>query len=367
MINSAKKPYILVGQGVILGQAEEEFRAFVEKSGIPFAWTILGAAVMPADHPQNVGMLGMHGNYGPNIKTNECDVLIAMGMRFDDRVTGDLNRYAKQAKIIHFEIDPAEIDKNVKTDIAVLGDIKETLPLLTRLIKNSDHSKWIEEFKECYKIEFDKVIKPALYPEKPGINMSEVIRRINEQTKGEAVVVTDVGQHQMFASRYAQHNYKRSFITSGGLGTMGYGLPAAFGAKMGAPDKQVILYVGDGGIQMTIQEMGTIAQSKAAVKVVLMYNNYLGMVRQWQEMFFDKRYSQTELVNPNFQKLAEAYGWSSAKVTDRKQLDGAIKEMLDSDNAFLLEVIIEKEDNVFPMVPTGASVVEVLLENGKSA
>ncbi len=320
---------------------------------------------MPVDHELNVGMLGMHGNYATNIKTNDCDVLIAIGMRFDDRVTGDLKRYAKQAKIIHFEIDPAEIDKNVKTNVAVLGDVKETLPLLTRLISKNDHKKWIAEFRECDKIEQEKVIKPALYPDKPGINMGEVIRRVNEQTKGDAVIVTDVGQHQMFASRYALHKNKRSFITSGGLGTMGFGLPAAFGAKMGAPDKQVILYVGDGGIQMTIQEMGTIAQTKAAVKVVLMNNNFLGMVRQWQQMFFDKRYSQTELINPNFQKLAEAYGWSSKKVTDRSQLDQAIKEMIESDNAFLLEVVIEKEDNVFPMVPTGASVVEVLLEEGK--
>ena len=365
LINAAKKPYVLVGQGVILGNAEEEFKLFIEKSGIPFAWTILGACAMPADHNLNVGMLGMHGNYAPNIKTNDCDVLIAIGMRFDDRVTGDLSRYAKQAKVIHFEIDPSEVDKNVKTEIAVIGDIKETLPLLTKLISKNDHKKWLSEFRECNKIEQEKVIQPALYPDKPGINMGEVIRRVNECTKGDAIVVTDVGQHQMFASRYALHKNKRSFITSGGLGTMGFGLPAAFGAKMGAPDKQVVLFVGDGGIQMTIQEMGTIAQTKAAVKVVLMNNNFLGMVRQWQQMFFDKRYSQTELTNPNFQKIAEAYGWSSAKVTERSQLEGAIKEMIESDNAFLLEVVIEKEDNVFPMVPTGASVVEVLFEEAK--
>jgi len=365
LINSAKKPYVLVGQGVILGNAEEAFKSFIEKSGIPFAWTILGASAMPADHNLNVGMLGMHGNYAPNIKTNDCDLLIAIGMRFDDRVTGDLSRYAKQAKVIHFEIDPAEIDKNVKTDVAVLGDVKETLPVLTRLITKNDHKKWLTEFRECNKIEQDKVIQPALFPDKPGINMGEVIRRVNEYTHGDAIIVTDVGQHQMFASRYALHKNKRSFVTSGGLGTMGFGLPAAFGAKMGAPDKHVILYVGDGGIQMTIQEMGTIAQSKAAVKVVLLNNNFLGMVRQWQQMFFDKRYSQTELINPDFQKLAEAYGWSSTKVTERSQLEPAIKEMIESDNAFLLEVVIEKEDNVFPMVPSGASVVEVLLEEAK--
>jgi acetolactate synthase I/II/III large subunit len=365
MINAAKKPYVLVGQGVLLGNAEDEFKAFIEKSGIPFAWTILGACAMPADHPLNVGMLGMHGNYGPNIKTNECDVLIAIGMRFDDRVTGDLSRYAKQAKIIHLEIDPSEIDKNVKTNIAVIGDVKDTLPLLTRLVKKNDHNNWLSEFKECFKIEEEKVIKRDLYPNKKGINMGEVINRINLQTKGDAIIVTDVGQHQMFASRYALHKNKRGFVTSGGLGTMGFGLPAALGAKMGVPDKQVILFVGDGGIQMTIQEMGTVAQTKAAVKVVLMNNNYLGMVRQWQQMFFEKRYSFTELVNPNFQKIAEAYCWSSRKVDDRSQLDDAIKEMLNTDNAFLLEVMIEKEDNVFPMVPTGASVAEVLLEEKK--
>jgi len=365
IINSAKKPFILVGQGVILGNAEDEFKAFIEKSGIPFAWSILGASVMPADHHLNVGMLGMHGNYGPNIKTNECDVLIAIGMRFDDRITGDLNRYAKQAKVIHFEIDPAEIDKNVKTTVSVLGDVKDTLPILTRLVEKKDHTSWISEFKECDKIEHEKVIVKDFHPSKPGINMGEVIHRINEQTQGDAIIVTDVGQHQMFASRYALHKNKRSFITSGGLGTMGFGLPAAFGAKMGALDKQVILFVGDGGIQMTIQEMGTIAQTKAAVKVVLMNNNFLGMVRQWQELFFDKRYSSTELTNPDFQKIAEAYGWNSKKVTDRKQLDSAISEMLESDKAYLLEVIIEKENNVFPMVPTGASVSEVLLEAAK--
>lgn len=364
-INDSKKPYVLVGQGVILGNAEDEFQAFIEKSGIPFAWTILGACAIPADHPLNTGMLGMHGNYGPNIKQNECDVLIAIGMRFDDRITGDVSRYAKQAKIIHLEIDPAEVDKNVTTDIAVLGDVKETLPILTKFIEKRDHSTWLSEFKKCYDIEYEKVINNDFHPTKAGINMGEVIHRINEQVNGNAIFVTDVGQHQMYASRYAQHKNRRAFVTSGGLGTMGFGLPAAFGAKMGAPDNEVILIVGDGGIQMTIQEMGTIAQTKAAVKVVLMNNNFLGMVRQWQQLFFDKRYSCTELTNPNFQKIAEAYGWSSMKVTERSQLDQAITEMLKSDNAFLLEVVIEKEDNVFPMVPSGASVTEVLLEAKK--
>lgn len=362
LINAAKKPYIMVGQGVILGGAEEEYKAFVEKSGIPSAWTILGACALPVDHPLNVGMLGMHGNYGTNIKTNECDVLIAIGMRFDDRVTGDLKRFAKQAKVVHLEIDPAEIDKNVKTEVAVLGNVKETLPLLTRLVEKKDHSAWLNEFKECYKIEFEKVIKKDFNPDKPGIGMAEVIDRINKQTKGDAIIVTDVGQHQMFASRYALHKSKRGFVTSGGLGTMGFGLPAALGAKLGAPDKQVILIIGDGGIQMTSQEMGTVFQTEAAVKVVLLNNNYLGMVRQWQQMFFEKRYSSTELINPNFQKLADAYGWLASKVTERKDIDASVADMLKSDKPYLLEVIIEKEDNVFPMVPTGASVSDVILE-----
>jgi acetolactate synthase I/II/III large subunit len=365
IINSAKKPYVLVGQGVALGNAEEEFKTFIEKSGIPFAWTILGANALSVDHPLNVGMLGMHGNYGANIKQNECDVLVAIGMRFDDRVTGDLNRYAKQAKVIHLEIDPSEIDKNVKTTVAILGDVKETLPKLTKLVEKKSYKAWREEFTDCNKIEYDRVIKHDMYPSKPGLSMAEVIRHINEQTDGDAIMVTDVGQHQMFGSRYFKHTKKRSFVTSGGLGTMGFGLPAALGAKMGMPDKQVILLVGDGGIQMTIQEFGTIKQTEAAVKIVLMNNNFLGMVRQWQELFFDKRYSMTELVNPDFQKVAEAYDLNHKKVTDRAQLAGAVSEMLKSKKAFLLEVVIEKENNVFPMVPTGASVSEILLEAGK--
>jgi len=362
LINKATKPYILFGQGVILGNAENEFRTFLEKSGIPAAWTILGVSAIPTDHPQNMGMLGMHGNYSTNVLTNQCDVMIAIGMRFDDRVTGNLKSYAKQAKIIHLEIDPSEVDKNVKTDVAVIGDVKETLPLLTELIEKHDHFKWIQEFKDLYKIEYEKVIKTDLYPEKPGLTMGEVIRLINEATNGDAIIVTDVGQNQMFASRYAKHNQTRSFITSGGLGTMGFGLPAAFGSKMGAPEKEVILFVGDGGFQMTLQELGTISQEEAAVKIVLLNNKFLGMVRQWQELFFDKRYSETHMKNPDFIKIAEGFGIKGKKVLERPELKNAVQEMIQHKGPYLLEVSIEKEDNVFPMVTTGASVSEIILE-----
>lgn len=365
LINQAKKPYILFGQGVVIANAEEEFRKFVEKSGIPAAWTILGVSALPTDHPLNVGMLGMHGKIATNKKTNECDLLIAMGMRFDDRVTGDLKRYAKQAKVIHFEIDPSEINKNVKADVGVLGDLKDTLPLLTERIEKKSHNEWHNEFKELDKLEYERVIKPAFYPEQEGITMGEVINKINEQTSGDAVFVTDVGQHQMFASRYCKITKPRSFITSGGLGTMGFGLPAAHGAKIGAPDRTVILYVGDGGIQMTIQELGTINQTEAAVKIVLLNNKYLGMVRQWQQLFFEKRYSETYLKNPDFIKVAEGFGIKGKKVLHRPELDAAIMEMLEHDGPYLLEVSIEKEDNVFPMVPTGASVSEVLYGDEK--
>ncbi|MBN1143509.1 MAG: biosynthetic-type acetolactate synthase large subunit [Bacteroidales bacterium] len=365
LINSAKKPYILAGQGIILGGAEQEFLQFVEKSGIPVGWTILGACALPKDHPQNIGMLGMHGNYSANIKTNECDLLIGVGMRFDDRVTGDLSRYAKQAKIIHLEIDKAEINKVVTADVPLHGDVKDTLPLLTKMIEKRDHSAWIRAFREADKIEYETVIQHDLHPVKPGLTMGEVIHLINEGTKGDAIVVTDVGQHQMFASRYAFHKNPRSFVTSGGLGTMGFGLPAAHGAKIGCPDKQVILFVGDGGFQMTIQELGTINQTQAAVKIVLLNNKYLGMVRQWQQLFFDKRYSETYLLNPDFIKVAEGFGIKGKKVLERPQLAQAIQEMLDHNGPYLLEVSIEKEDNVFPMVPTGASVSEVILEQKK--
>ncbi|MBN2813654.1 MAG: biosynthetic-type acetolactate synthase large subunit [Bacteroidales bacterium] len=365
LINKAKRPYILAGQGILHGNAENEFREFVEKSGIPVGWTILGACALPKDHPQNIGMLGMHGNYSANVLTNECDVLIAVGMRFDDRVTGDLSRYAKQAKIIHLEIDKAEINKIVKVDVPLLGDVKYTLPLLTKLIEKRSHDGWISKFKEFDKVEYEKVIKHDLFPTKPGMTMGEVIHSVNEHTRGDAIVVTDVGQHQMFASRYAKFASMRSFVTSGGLGTMGFGLPAAHGAKIGRPDKQVVLYVGDGGFQMTIQELGTINQTRAAVKIILLNNKYLGMVRQWQQLFFDKRYSETYLLNPDFIKVAEGFGIKGRKVLERSQLDNAVKEMLDYDGPYLLEVSIEKEDNVFPMVPTGASVSEVIFEHKK--
>ena len=361
LINQAKKPYILFGQGVVLGNAEEEFKAFVEKSGIPAAWTILGTSALDTDHPQNMGMLGMHGNYSTNIMSNECDTIIAIGMRFDDRVTGNLSKYAKQAKIIHLEIDPAEVNKIVTADVAVFGDVKETLPLLTDLIESKDYSAWIEEFKKLDKVEYDEVIQNDLHPTKEGLSVGEVIRILNEKTKDNAVFVTDVGQHQMFASRYCKRHSTRSFVTSGGLGTMGFGLPTAFGAKMGVPDKEVILLVGDGGLQMTIQEFGTIMQTGAAVKIVLLNNKYLGMVRQWQEMFFDKRYAETPMVSPDFIKVAEGYGIKGKKVLHRPELDSAVQEMLKHDGPYILEVSTEKEENVFPMVPPGASVSEVIL------
>ncbi|MBN2273254.1 MAG: biosynthetic-type acetolactate synthase large subunit [Bacteroidales bacterium] len=365
LINNAKKPYVLFGQGVILGAAEDEFRAFIEKSGIPAAWTILGACALPKQHPLNVGMLGMHGNYSANIKTNECDLLIAVGMRFDDRVTGDLKRYAKQARVIHLEIDPAEINKNVRADVAVIGDVKETLPILTGMIEKRSHTSWIREFRDADKIEYKTVISKDLYPKKEGLTMGEVIRILNEKTRGNAIVVTDVGQHQMITSRYFNFTNKRAFVTSGGLGTMGFGLPAAHGAKIGAPEKEVVLIVGDGGLQMTIQELGTINQTQAAVKIVLMNNKYLGMVRQWQQLFFDKRYSETYLLNPDFIKVAEGFGIKGKKVIYRPELENAIQEMLDFTGPYFLEVNIEKEDNVFPMVTTGASVSEVILEPKK--
>ena len=362
LINTAKKPFIIWGQGVILGEAEEQLKALVEKAGIPAAWTILGASAIPTSHPLNVGMLGMHGNYAPNVLTNECDVLIAIGMRFDDRVTGKLDEYAKQAKVIHFEIDPAEIDKNVQTDIAVLGDAKVNLELILPLINENSHEEWHQKFKELYAIEYEKVIKNDLYPTKEGLTMGEVLKEINIQSKGNAAIVTDVGQHQMIACRYAEFNKTKSNITSGGLGTMGFGLPAAIGAKMAAPEREVVSISGDGGYQMTIQELGTIFQQKAAVKVVVLNNDFLGMVRQWQQLFFDKRYASTEMINPNFIAIAEAYYIKARKVTKREELAEAVAEMMASKEAYFLEVCVEKEGNVFPMVPSGASVSEIRLD-----
>jgi acetolactate synthase-1/2/3 large subunit len=362
IINAAKKPLIVWGQGVVLSEAEEQLIAVVEKAGIPAAWTILGASAIPTSHPLNIGMVGMHGNYAPNMLTNECDVLIAIGMRFDDRVTGSLETYAKQAKVIHFEIDPAEIDKNVKTDVAILGDAKVGLDALLPLLKENSHNEWHQKFKDLYAIEYEKVIKDDLYPTKEGLTMGEVLKEINIQSQGKAAIVTDVGQHQMVACRYADFNVTKSNITSGGLGTMGFGLPAAIGAKMAAPEREVVSISGDGGYQMTIQELGTIFQQKAAVKVVVLNNDFLGMVRQWQQLFFDKRYASTEMVNPNFVAIAEGYYIKAKKVTKREELAPAVKEMMESKEAYFLEVCVEKEDNVFPMIPSGASVSDIRLE-----
>ena len=362
LINSAKKPLIVWGQGVILGEAEKEFKAVIEKTAIPAAWTIMGVSAIPTEHPLNVGMVGMHGNYGPNVLTNECDVLIAIGMRFDDRVTGNLSEYAKQAKVIHFEIDPAEVDKNVQTDVAVLGDAKQSLKAILPLLNKNNHSDWLDKFKALSKIEFEKVIKGDLYPTKKGLTMGEVLKEINLQSKGKAAIVSDVGQHQMIACRYAEFSQTRGNITSGGLGTMGFALPAAIGAKMASPEREVVAVIGDGGYQMTIQELGTIFQTKAAVKIVVLNNDFLGMVRQWQQLFFDKRYASTEMINPDFVAIAKGYHIAAKRVTDRADLAAAVKEMMTSKDAYFLEVCVEKEDNVFPMIPSGASVSDIRLE-----
>lgn len=362
LINNAKKPYIIFGQGIILSEAEEQLKELVEKSGIPAAWTILGLSALPTDHPLNVGMLGMHGNYGPNILTNECDVLIALGMRFDDRVTGNLATYAKQAKVIHFEIDPAEVDKNVKTTVAVLADVKEALTALLPLVESKSHDAWHNEFKEKYKIEMEAVINEELAPSNNrGISMGETIEMINKHSNGDAIMVSDVGQHQMFTCRYSKFNKTKSNITSGGLGTMGFALPAAIGAKMGMPEREVVAIIGDGGFQMTIQELGTIFQTKVPVKIVVLNNEFLGMVRQWQELFFDNRYASTKMINPNFIAIAEGYYIKSKKVTKREDLDAAVAEMMASKESYFLEVMVEKENNVFPMIPTGASVSDIRL------
>ena len=362
LINKAKKPFIVWGQGVILGQAETQLKALVEKAGIPAAWTIMGVSALDTDHPLNVGMVGMHGNYGPNLLTNECDLLIAIGMRFDDRVTGSLDTYAKQAKVIHFEIDPAEINKNVHADVAVLGNSKDTLELLLPYIDENRHEAWHSVFKEKYKIEFDTVIKDDIHPTKAGLTMGEVIEQINIASGNKAVIVSDVGQHQMIACRYAKFNQSKSNITSGGLGTMGFALPAAIGAKMGAMDREVVAVIGDGGYQMTIQELGVIFQHQIPVKIVVLNNDHLGMVRQWQELFFEKRYASTVMVNPDFVKIAEGYHIEAKRVSERKDLKSTIEKMMASDKPYFLEVKVEKEDNVFPMIPSGASVSDVRLK-----
>jgi len=361
LINNAKKPLIVWGQGVILGNAEKEFKDFVEKSGIPAAWTILGLSALPTSHDLNVGMVGMHGNYGPNILTNKCDLLIAVGMRFDDRVTGDPKTYASQAKIIHLDIDPAEINKNIIADVPVIGDCKDSLKRITNEIEKKSHSKWISKFDDLMKIEFDKVIKSDLNPLKDGLTMGESIIAINEFTNGDAIIVTDVGQHQMVACRYANFVKSKSNITSGGLGTMGFALPAAMGAKMGALNREVVAVIGDGGYQMTIQELGTIFQLQIPVKIVILNNDFLGMVRQWQQLFFDKRYASTEMVNPDFVAIAKGYYLDSERVKDRKDLKPAVERMIKSKKPYVLEICVEKENNVFPMIPTGASVSDIRL------
>jgi acetolactate synthase-1/2/3 large subunit len=362
LINQAKKPFIIWGQGVILGSAEQEFKAFVEKSGIPAAWTVLGAGAIPTDHPQNVGMLGMHGNYGPNVLTNECDVLIAIGMRFDDRVTGRLDKYAKQAKVIHLDIDPAEIDKNVKSTVPVWGDCKETLPLLTALVEQKPHTEWLNLFNEYTQKEVEAVIYDELNPTSGEMTMGEVIKQLNDITKGEAVILTDVGQHQMVACRYAKLNKTRSNVTSGGLGTMGFALPAAIGAKFGAQDRTVVAIIGDGGFQMTLQELGTIMQSGVDVKIIILNNRFLGMVRQWQELFNDRRYSFVDIQSPDFVMVAKGYGINGKTISEREHLASALNEMLDHKGSYLLEVMVTKENNVFPMVPQGCSVSEIRLK-----
>ena len=362
IINQAEKPFVIFGQGVILGKAEKEFKAFIEKAGIPAAWTIMGLSALPTDHPLNMGMLGMHGNYGPNVLTNDCDVLIAIGMRFDDRVTGRLDKYAKQAKVIHLDIDPSEIDKNVKATVGVWGDCKETLPMLTKLVESKVYPQWVSKFKAYQEEELKEVIHEELNPSTDILTMGEVIRNLNELTGGDAIIVTDVGQHQMVACRYAKFNQSKSNITSGGLGTMGFALPAAIGAKFGAPDRTVVAIIGDGGVQMTIQELGTIMQSEVDVKILILNNEFLGMVRQWQQLFHDKRYSFVDIASPDYIALAKAYKIEGQKVIERSDLRGAIDTMLNHKGSYLLEVMVGKENNVFPMVPQGCSVSEIRLK-----
>ena len=362
LINAAQKPFVLVGQGVELGNAQKELQAFLEKADIPCGRTLLGLSAIPSAHPLNKGMLGMHGNLGPNVKTNECDVLIAVGMRFDDRVTGNLNTYAKQAKIIHMDIDPSEINKNVKVDVAVLGDCKETLVELTKLVRENKHTEWIESFDEYEQKEYAHVIEKEVCPKEGPLNMGEVVRAVSDATNHEAILVTDVGQNQMMAARYFRYTKNRSIVTSGGLGTMGFGLPAAIGATFGRPDRTVCVFMGDGGLQMNLQELGTIMEQRSPVKMILMNNNYLGNVRQWQAMFFGHRYSFTPMMNPDYMQIASAYGIPSRRVIERSELKEAIREMLAADGPFLLEACVIEEGNVMPMTPPGGTVNEMLLE-----
>lgn len=362
LINSAKRPYILCGHGVLIANAEKELIAFAEKAQIPIASTLLGLSAVPVDHPLYVGYLGMHGNYGPNIKTNECDVLIAIGMRFDDRITGEVSSYARQAKVVHIEIDKAEINKIIPADVAVLADAKAALQALLPKIQAQRHDEWLQGFKEADRLEEEKVTKKELYPSEGELKMAEVVRLISEKTGGRAILVTDVGQHQMIASRYYRFQDPNTNITSGGMGTMGFALPAAMGAKVGAPEKEVVAVIGDGCFQMTLQELGTIYQSEIGVKIVILNNNFLGMVRQWQQLFFDKRYSSTEMINPDFVQIAKGFYVPGRKVTDRAEIEAAVEEMIQHKGAYLLEVVVEREDNVFPMVPAGAPIANIRLE-----
>ena len=363
LINAAERPLVLVGQGVELGNAQAELRAFIEKAGLPAGRTLLGLSALPSGHPLNKGMLGMHGNLGPNINTNKCDVLIAVGMRFDDRVTGNVDTYAKQAKIIHFDIDPAEINKNIKADVAVLGDCKETLPAVTELLQPATHREWLDSFRVYEEVEEEKVIRPELHrPAGRELSMGEVVRAVSEATGNDAILVTDVGQNQMMSARYFKYTRERSIVTSGGLGTMGFGLPAAIGATFGRPDRTVCVFMGDGGLQMNLQELGTVMEQQAPVKMILLNNNYLGNVRQWQAMFFNRRYSFTPMLNPDYRQIAAAYGIPSRRVTERGDLPSAVSEMLAAEGPFLLEVCVEEEGNVMPMTPPGGSVNQMLLE-----